>query len=920
MANIRYFNIQDCSSGNNWGLYIDDPSSELIVGNTYLFSGLTNTGFKNIPYGCYTILGEKNTDQITPNGVLINSYGIEGCQTCLDANANALLFEECSGRFGGVYLEASDFSPVPSINDTFFLDFYLSGKGEPQRITGCFTLKNKTLEDPSQNKFAQLFSATTQTNCEDCLANSSILYYVYECLSGDQYVVAFPNNTYENHLITFTDLAGITQFCGTVSGPVDGIQSVTGILITDLGIPEQTGVFCEDCLSNVAEKKKLINCLDGHEDIVWASSLFSVGDATNLTTGQGCYEISSDVVPPETPITYDELADFDPHNNCEDCIECHGVTYEFNTCTEIPVKTTDNVIYTSGGGGYDITYDNINNYAYVSHQYSYGISKIDMATNTLVTTYYGGTSQPRSLSVNPNNGLLVIANEGSFTFTVIDTSTGLSFNYNNPLGGVTARATSVYFNPNDNYFYIGWRNFTTGLDFISVHNITAYNSNTVVTFFNINGSYPTSIIQIGSLIYVSCYSSNIIQVFDLPSYNNVNTIYTFNVWSMSYDGSNLIYMAGGASNYGIYNISSNSMSYYNPGFGSCCCEKRILIDSTNSKIYVTDYCENAVYILDSITNTILSKYTNSDTYIGQVTSMINISGNIFITSYDRIFTLSETNQFVNGTINCYEYVPIGNTFYHPVLGTCCEITNVNSGLSGSYTFYSLISYTDCTDCTNTSHEMFYCEECNDGNSGLLVAPTGTYSVGDFIKSHWGNSDWLCFEILDTWSQSNYGTPDIIFEGENMTPYTSCAECQSGATVGLTIVNCDTLVPSNVTVTLQEWLQISGLFSVGYGTISDIYGQCYTVINSCPVDNVYPPFVLSEYFLNEVQCRLLATGSEQFSANTEQPVCILDCSGNTITVYPPHPVWTDGGTDAAGNLRVIVQMDAVELGGQNGYYS
>ena len=51
-----------------------------------------------------------------------------------------------------------------------------------------------------------------------------------------------------------------------------------------------------------------------------------------------------------------------------------------------------------------------------------------------------------------------------------------------------------------------------------------------------------------------------------------------------------------------------------------------------------------------------------------------------------------------------------------------------------------------------------------------------------------------------------------------------------------------------------------------------------------------------------------------SANTEQLVCIVDCSGNTVTIHPPHPTWTDA------NGKAIVQLDAVELGGMNGFYA
>lgn len=51
-----------------------------------------------------------------------------------------------------------------------------------------------------------------------------------------------------------------------------------------------------------------------------------------------------------------------------------------------------------------------------------------------------------------------------------------------------------------------------------------------------------------------------------------------------------------------------------------------------------------------------------------------------------------------------------------------------------------------------------------------------------------------------------------------------------------------------------------------------------------------------------------------SANTETLVCIIDCSGNTKTITPPHPVFSDltGGT--------VTQLNMIQLGGQNGLYS
>ena len=51
-----------------------------------------------------------------------------------------------------------------------------------------------------------------------------------------------------------------------------------------------------------------------------------------------------------------------------------------------------------------------------------------------------------------------------------------------------------------------------------------------------------------------------------------------------------------------------------------------------------------------------------------------------------------------------------------------------------------------------------------------------------------------------------------------------------------------------------------------------------------------------------------------SAGTETTVCVLDCSGNTITIIPPHPTYLNEFG------KSVVQLDAIELGGFNGLNS
>lgn len=51
-----------------------------------------------------------------------------------------------------------------------------------------------------------------------------------------------------------------------------------------------------------------------------------------------------------------------------------------------------------------------------------------------------------------------------------------------------------------------------------------------------------------------------------------------------------------------------------------------------------------------------------------------------------------------------------------------------------------------------------------------------------------------------------------------------------------------------------------------------------------------------------------------SANTESIVCKQDCSGNTQTIIPPHATYSnENGED-------VIQLNTIQLGGQNGLYA
>lgn len=51
-----------------------------------------------------------------------------------------------------------------------------------------------------------------------------------------------------------------------------------------------------------------------------------------------------------------------------------------------------------------------------------------------------------------------------------------------------------------------------------------------------------------------------------------------------------------------------------------------------------------------------------------------------------------------------------------------------------------------------------------------------------------------------------------------------------------------------------------------------------------------------------------------SANTEYTLCVPNCSGNLETINFPHSVYSDAQNND------VVQMNTVQLGGQNGVYN
>lgn len=903
--------------GFGYKFNVDDSLTPITIGETFYLSGCTTPPDLSRPTcvnGCFTVRNINITKPGTiADTITLTSYGIDGCQDCLDSTSNFLVFTDCFSE-NGFILNKSDFSPIPLIGDVFLLNFVYSSEGQSQEFLGCATLTKFTTEG---NGEIILLGYTGKTDCQTCLEESPIIYEVIECLTNDTYYIPFPSTGFENHLITFTDLAGLTQYCGIVQGQNN--TSINGSLISDLGLyDKETGNDCTLCLSTVAEKKKLINCLSGDEEIVWASVLYQAGDSTHLSKGEGCYEIMSGTVDPSSAITITELANYEPQENCENCLECYGLIYDYQSCEPIDNCAPINEIFTSPESlfcGEDIIVDSSGN-LFSTFACANSIGKYDLSTLSLISQSSSVLSGSYGIAIDETNGVVCVTTNSSYVTFFDYNDLTQSFNFNiNQLNG-----RKVYFEPIDSLFYVTHASFSTTGN-VSVFSATSYNTvSLLANFGNVSQSYY-DIIRIGSSIYVSNYNSSQIEVYDL-SYNLTLTIgLPYNPFYFTYDGSNYLYIttANGyyiklstlTNSFNIVSINSNCIGSFN----------RIQINTSTNRLFITDYTCDIIYEFDTLTDTLVKEYSNLNDYnISRVNGIaIDLSGNTWYGSNDRIFQLECNSEIVTGTVTSNEYLELGNTFFNYQLSACCEITNITSitnNLPLNLTEYpSMVHYQDCVSCTGQTHELFYCTECISGFDGILVAPSGVYSPGDFVRSQFGNSDWLCFEIIDFYG----GESTISFESDGVI-YSSCEECESGATIGLTLINTNTLTPIQANVTLQTYVEITGFpFGLPSGCLSDDNGVCYQIVNTCPIDNVYPLFEPTNFYYNLLLCRLsnpptpgrpapVSAGTEYFSC---QICCPCDSGGTVTSVAVPHPVWTG----LYGNA--VTLLDAVQLGGMNG---
>jgi len=274
-----------------------------------------------------------------------------------------------------------------------------------------------------------------------------------------------------------------------------------------------------------------------------------------------------------------------------------------------------------------------------------------------------------------------------------------------------------------------------------------------------------------------------------------------------------------------------------------------------------------------------------------------------------IYTLETCIEPSTYNVQSYNYVPLGTVIYDHDQMQCATVIDIQPG-SGYSTnaLYSFFSFETCEDCLSANIDTWWGQECNSGEWERIATTGSTFFDGDIVKAHYGNTDYLCYTLsgdtggVEPTDEDYYNTLDVV-------PYVDCTTCQENSTIAISIITCDNQQQQYVNVSLDLYIEMSGLFNnYNYTPVILIDGTCWRILTSCPIDNNYLYINPSYRYLNCTLCSLpIEVGNETF-------VCFEDCSGTTHTSEVNHATWTNQFGKA------ITLLDSIQLGGTNGYYA
>jgi hypothetical protein len=824
---------------------------------------------------------------------------------------------------------------LPTIGDTYYLTFLITNpKGGSSLITTCVTVtfSKEAIIQMSENDYTQSIAdgkigviqigPTLETNCKDCLSGNSLSYEVARCTDEETDYVLLINDSFINHIIAYSD--GVNEYCGTVVGLGAGI-TVPFTFINDYGLGGDGGdATCDQCLATEGLKVLLRSCTDSeHTEVVWAASLFESGDISNLSTESGCFIVEGPIE--DTEVTLNSYLNFDPQPGCEPCIECNGIVYSYETCYGVSGFTDQGFI---GFGSESeqplaVGYNPDTQHMYVTTQ-STRMIVIDPSTNSEYTRYAIPNIEAQDILYYDTDLMYLTNSTGSGGIIGLDTSGSIS-------GTATAYSLSGIYSYQLDGDLPNNRLFITCSDY-SVK-IFDTNTNTVTSSISTASGYYEKFLAyhpINDTVYTTASGYYSVEVYDVSTLAHVQSIGLIDgAYDIAYEpnSGNMYVTCSGYYNVKVIDTNTNTViktinTIENPG--------RIRYNSTDGYMYVTT--TSGLLTINPLTDIIVVQTTGLggsmccygfDFYDLNNRPYVNTNVKAADDSL-RYFEL-QNNGTQSGYIESYQYLPSNSVFYNPAINLCCNITGTASGYVGDDKLYSVVTFTgnddDCAECLINGQpniQIWNASACTASNtySSVYVTTDLTAVQGDVVKLMWGSNEWICAQLLNTASSYSgyytYYNTQNNGSGETLI-YDSCENCNSQGLIGVTLVNCDTLVESFVSITLDNYLSIYNFGSLTNYSVKDSDGSCYQITNLCPIPLEEQGFTAVEFYFNCTFCESsIASPPPPRSANTENFICIPDCefTGSTA-VAPPHPIWTDGyGTP-------VTQLNMVVLGGPNG---
>jgi len=272
----------------------------------------------------------------------------ENCVECYK-NLKGVFYQFRSCNSTQQYLVSpKSLSFVPQLGEVYemVLTEVVSGFPPPPAIVlplDCYEMIGIYNAGPSEEiSFNASSVAGPFGECQECQFSETTIYDIEQCITQNTYTIEVTGTTLnQDELISFTlDTNPFEQLCGTVRGLSSNTPNATYIASFPLGTK------CDVCLSQVAEKRIITNCLTGEEQVVWASALYELGESSYLQTstgvGSACYEVG-DLTESAVTIT-DAFLSYQPSTSCQECIQCRGYGLEFLVCG---TEDTVGFIYTT---------------------------------------------------------------------------------------------------------------------------------------------------------------------------------------------------------------------------------------------------------------------------------------------------------------------------------------------------------------------------------------------------------------------------------------------------------------------------------------------------------------------------------------------------------------------------------------------